>query len=137
MSPTFDPTKNEYSRVAVNAKGIRFLIQTKGVGRSFMTDAIVLQSSLGTALTKMSIIVVDFLMLYVVKSKKTYEIYGFFIDRKKYQVEKFSKTEDFSELEQRKQADEDKKERKRIRELRKQQERLKKTDEKAQDSDDF
>ncbi len=85
----------------------------------------------------MSIIVVDFLMLYVVKSNEKYEKYHLIIDRKKYHLEKFSKTEDFSELEERKKADEEKKERRRMRELRKQQERLKKTDEKAQDSDDF
>jgi len=54
--------------MSYKSKGIRFLVQTKGVGRSFKLDAIILQSSLGAALTKMSIIVVDFLMLYVVKS---------------------------------------------------------------------
>lgn len=103
---------NSTRRVVFDASGIKFLIQTKGVGRSFQLDAAVLQLSLGVALLKLAVIAVDFLMLNV------------FPKRAIYAKEKYIRSEDFSNLEERKQEELERGERRRARRERKRRELL-------------
>ena len=56
-------------RIEYVKTGIRFFIETKGVGKKLAVDSIILQLSLGMALLKLGGIIVDFLMLYIFPSK--------------------------------------------------------------------
>jgi hypothetical protein len=50
-------------------------VETKGVGKKLAVDSIILQLSLGMALLKLGVIIVDFLMLYIFPSKFTFYYY--------------------------------------------------------------
>ena len=70
-----DPSSGDLQRLEYKATGLKFLVQTKGVGRSFLVDAVVLQVSLGVALLKLAVIIVDLMMLHVFPSKRSTTAY--------------------------------------------------------------
>ena len=78
--------------------GIKFIVETKGIGKKLLVDAIVIQLSLGVALLKLSTLIVDFLMLYVLPSKYLCS-FNMLLERNQYALEKYTKTEDFSDME--------------------------------------
>eukprot|EP00347_Sterkiella_histriomuscorum_P002090 403369513 len=105
------PESGQLRRTEYIKSGIKFMIETKGVGRKLAVDSIILQLSLGMALLKLAVIIVDFFMLYI------------FPKRELYAREKYMKTEDFSEFEERKKHEEEEKERRKIRRRRRKQRR--------------
>lgn len=75
------------------------------------------------ALLKIAVIFVDFLMLYVFPSNYFRFVLIIDIEKKLYAREKYMKTEDFSEFEERKKQQEEEKERRKIRKLKRKQRR--------------
>jgi len=59
-------------RIQYHNVGIKFIVSTKGVGKKFDSNALVLQVSLGTALLKIAVIIVDFMMLYIFPRRHIY-----------------------------------------------------------------
>ena len=57
-------------RTSYHNTGIRFFVETKGVGTKLALDSIILELSLGVALLKVGLIVVDFLMLHIFPSNE-------------------------------------------------------------------
>ena len=64
-----DTSDGKLKRIEYKNTGIKFFVETKGVGKKLAIDSIVLQLSLGMALLKLGSIIVDFLMLYIFPSK--------------------------------------------------------------------
>lgn len=90
-------------RTQWNNTGIKFIVETKGIGKKLQVDAIVLQLSLGMALLKLGIIIVDFLMLKIFPSNfLILFLINQYVERHLYAKEKYMKTEDFSEIDQKK-----------------------------------
>jgi len=83
-------------RQQITKTGIKFFVETKGVGKKLAVASIVLQLSLGMALIKINVLIVDFMMLCIFPSKSFMFLIS--IEREIYAREKFMKTEDFSEF---------------------------------------